>query len=344
MKNVSLKLTLILLCLCLVLGGCSNNPTGPSQNPTDNTGDGDGLKSGIDFEVLADEVIIAETDVTFTDARGETVTLQKHPGRVISIINSYTTLWYQAGGSIIGRLENESELPPEALDPAVQIVGATTSSVSMEALLTLEPDLVILRLSSGSNYIPQLEQNGVPVLAMEYNGFADYLKWLKIFTALNGTEELYTAQGTDLLTEIDDIIAQIPDMDNPTVMFMFGTTSSVKAYLSNTAVGEMIKQMKAINIADSWEDTTATSVEMNTEYLITADPDYILVQCMGDPAKIEEYINDVYGGEGWWKALSAVQNGRVVYLDRGLFHFKANNRYAEAYHELGKILYPDVFA
>ena len=37
-------------------------------------------------------------------------------------------------------------------------------------------------------------------------------------------------------------------------------------------------------------------------------------------------------------------NDRVIYLDRSLFHYKPNARYAEAYMELAKILYPATFS
>ena len=54
---------------------------------------------------------------------------------------------------------------------------------------------------------------------------ADYLKWLKVFTALNGTEEL-SDLGVDLLTQIDQAIAQVPTEESPSVVLMFGTTSA----------------------------------------------------------------------------------------------------------------------
>jgi iron complex transport system substrate-binding protein len=342
MKRLLLKLLPALLCLSLVLSACGQSAA-PSQSEPQISAP-ETPASGLDFEAAAQEVVVTDTDVTFTDSLGQTVTIAKRPERVVSLLNSYTALWYQAGGVVVGRLESETELPPEALDPAIKTVGKNASSVSTELLLELQPDLVLLRASWGDALLGQLEQNDIPYIALEYNGFADYLKWLKVFTALNGTEELYQTLGVDLLTQIDQAIAQVPTEESPSVMLMFGTTSSVKAYLSNTAVGEMLAQLGAVNIADRWEDTTATSVEMNTEYLITTDPDFILVQCMGEIDKVRAYIESQYADEDWWKTLSAVQNDRVIYLDRSLFHYKPNARYAEAYMELAKILYPATFS
>lgn len=296
----------------------------------------------IDFEALAKEVVISGDSVSFTDAAGDKVTLAKKPQRVVGLYNSYTSLWYQAGGTIVGRIDSSSELPKEALDEAIQTVGGMTT-VNLETVIALEPDLVILRKSKQDKLVEQLKQNKIPYIAMEYDSFKDYLKYLKIFTALTGNEQLYQTQGLDLLHKINETVGKVPSENNPNALLMFGTSSSVKAYLSNTAVGEMLSQLKANNIADKWEDTKATSVELNIEYLTTANPDYILVQCMSSVDEVKSYIEATYSKQQWWNALDAVKNGKVIYLDRSLFHYKPNDQYDKAYLELAKILYPEVF-
>ena len=37
-----------------------------------------------------------------------------------------------------------------------------------------------------------------------------------------------------------------------------------------------------------------------------------------------------------------MQNDKVYYLEKTLFHNKPNSRFAEAYQKLAEILYPDV--
>lgn len=294
------------------------------------------------FLDLADEVVITDNDVTFVDAKGEEVTIQKNPQKVVGLLNSYTNLWYEAGGTVVGRLDSEKELPEEALDPSIETLGKT-NSVNMELLLSLEPDLVLLRLERHNELIPQLEENNIPYIAMEYNSFNDYLKWLKIFTALNGTEEIFDQISTEKVDAVNQTIEKTEGQENPDILLIFGTSSSLKAYLSNTANGQILKQLGANNIADSWENTDATSIEINTEYLIESDPDFIFVQCMNEPEEVEALINEVYGTTDWWQELSAVKNDNVIYLDRALYHFKPNSRYDEAYQGLAEILYPDLY-
>ncbi|MFV0519315.1 MAG: ABC transporter substrate-binding protein [Lachnospirales bacterium] len=294
------------------------------------------------FADASNEVVINEDSVTFVDERGSEVTISKNPERVVPLVNSYANLWYEAGGDIVGRIDSESELPEEYLGESISTVGDMTE-VNMELLLDLDPDLVILRQSKQADLIPLLEESSIPYITMEYNSMSDYLKYLKIFTALTGNEDLYIENGENVLNDVNETIAKVPSENNPTVLLIFGTTSSLKAYLSNTANGEMIAQLKGNNIADSWEDTDATSIEINTEYVIDSDPDYILVQCMSSEDGVRENIEATFGTTDWWNSLSAVKEGNVVYLDRAMFHYKPNSRYNEAYEELADILYPEVF-
>lgn len=330
------KNLLLIISIMILVSSCSNNSNNNTEN--ENTPE----TTVYNFLDLADEVIVTDSDVTFTDATGEEVTIQKHPQKVVSLVNSYTALWYEAGGSVVGRLDSENELPKEALDPNIQTLGKITS-VNMELLLSLEPDLVLLRTSKQQDLIPQLKENNIPYISMEYDSFDDYLKWLKVFTALNNNDDLFNTLGLQQVDKVNEILSKVPKENNPDVMLIFGTSSSLKAYLSNTANGQMLEQLGANNIADSWENTDARSIDINTEYLIESNPDFIFVQCMNDPSDVKSLIDSTYGTTNWWQDLSAVKNNNVIYLDRDLYHFKPNKRYSEAYENLAKILYPDIY-
>ncbi len=53
-------------------------------------------------------------------------------------------------------------------------------------------------------------------------------------------------------------------------------------------------------------------------------------------------VEDTYGGNAVWQSLRAVQEGRIYYLEKILFHNKPNSRFGEAYLKLAEILYPDI--
>ena len=77
------------------------------------------------------------------------------------------------------------------------------------------------------------------------------------------------------------------------------------------------------------------------EAIVAADPDVILVTTMGDEEKAVANFEDTLQADPAWRSLRAVQDGRVYMLDKALFHYKPNERWAESYETLADILYTE---
>ena len=123
---------------------------------------------------------------------------------------------------------------------------------------------------------------------------------------------------------------------------MFSGSNSLQANTSNTVVGGMISALNAVNIVDTWENTTgAERLDINLETVFAANPDVIVVQCHAGAEDAMAQVEELYGDNPVWQSLDAVKNGRVYYLEKTLFHNKPNSRFAEAYQKLAEILYPD---
>ena len=134
------KIFAMLLCLCMLVGvftACatkkpdstddttvttkgtettSTTDTGktePAGKDDDKEKENEALKAKLkeDFLKAANEVIVTEDSVTFKDATstdGSTVTVKKGIGNVVNLYASFTTLWYEAGGSVIGCIGGSS--------------------------------------------------------------------------------------------------------------------------------------------------------------------------------------------------------------------------------------------
>lgn len=295
-----------------------------------------------ELEKDANTIVINDDEVVFKDADGVEQTIKKNPKRVLGVYNSYTNLWYEAGGTIIGRIESTTELNENAINDGKDIiVGKTNTTINIESVLDANPDLVLLSSSKqGKTLIPQLQENNIPYISMEYNGISDYLKYLKLFSAINNTNN-YEETGKKVVGNIAKIIAQVPENNNPKALLIFGTTKSLKAYLSNTANGEMLKFLGVTNIADTWTNDSVTSIEINEEYVMSEDPDFIFVQSMGDQELVEELFTTTYSSK--WASLKALKNKQVIFLDKEWYHYKPNKDYDKAFLKLAKKLYPEEF-
>ena len=69
-----------------------------------------------------------------------------------------------------------------------------------------------------------------------------------------------------------------------------------------------------------------------TEPLLEAvRPDYIFVSTMGSADAAKAYMLEAVESNPAWAELSAVKNGRYIFLPKELFHYKPLNRWDESY-------------
>lgn len=308
------------------------------------------------FLEKADAVVVNEDSVTFTDASGkDSVTIQKNPQKVVNLYASFTTLWYEAGGEVAGLIGGDSSVAlyeeyigrDITADAGVTTVATSSSGKKWdtETIVALQPDLIICSTAmSGYKTIEApAEAAGIPVIAMRYNDFSDYLMWFKVFANLTGHTELWEEVALKSLDEVVDVLLACPTENPPRVFSMFSSADNLQANTSGTVVGGMIDAMHAKNIVDEWEGASEVErLDINLETVFAADPDIILVQCHAGKEDAEALVASLYGDNPVWQSLTAVQNGKVFYLEKSLFHNKPNSRFAEAYKVLAGYLYPDL--
>ena len=374
------KIFALLLCLCLMAGALTacavKDPDSPDTTAAVGTtaaagGDDDTTASGEDdsktealkaalkaeFLKAADEVTVSDAAVTFKDvtsADGSTVTIKKNPGKVVNLYASFTTLWYEAGGSVVGCIGGSSsqDLYNEYIgrditaDAGMTVVATTSSGKKWdtEKIVALQPDLIICStaMSGYSTIENPAKAANIPVIAVKYDDFSDYLKWFKVFCNISGHPELWDSVAMKALDDVVNVLAEIPDEGASRVFSMFANASKLDANTSSTVVGGMVTAMKAKNIVDDWQNPEgAERLTINLETVFAADPDIIIVQCHAGTDAAKAQVEETYGSNPVWQSLSAVKNGKVFYLEKTLFHNKPNSRFAEAYQKLAEILYPD---
>ncbi|MDF2519817.1 MAG: transporter substrate-binding protein [Clostridia bacterium] len=280
--------------------------------------------------------------ITFVDSLGKTLTLKKNPQRVVCLYTSYLDLWDMSGGKVVGRIDTKENVPEAAKN--VETVGLYTNP-NLEKILALQPDLVLINsdIASQVALIPMLESSKIPYVALKYDTFKDYLKILKIYTELTDREDLYQSKGIAVAQKVDAILAKVPRDRVPSVLLLLGSTKSVSVRLPDTTVGEMLKDLGAVNIAYDPSLSAADMQVFSMERVIEKNPDFIFAQTMGDVEETTARIKKDVESNPAWSYLTAVKEGRYIFLPKDLFLFKPNDRYAEAYEQLAKILYPDIF-
>lgn len=337
MKKRVAALALLLTLSISTIAGCSNQANNVEPNKDKE------VVNELEKNMLEEYgVQIGEDSVTFTDSRNQQVTLNKHPERVVVLFNSYLEIWAKNGGTVVGRIEESVDKIVEGTENA-EIVG-TLGAISLEKVLSLKPDLVILNGNSKiqMELVPILEDNGIGIVALNYFVKDDYFKLVRLFSALNDREDLYEANALKVKEDIEKIIEESPKDKNYKVLIMMASTKNITARGSDSTVGEMLKDLHTANIADT-SNNALDDKNFSLEKIIEEDPDFIFVQTTGSDmeAVLDRIKKDVESNPAW-ASLKAVKEGRYIFLPKDLYMYKANHRYAEAYEGLAKHLYTDL--
>lgn len=337
------RIVLLLLSLVLVAGmftACSSPKVEDVDTPLveDNKQNDDVTESKTEFGVT-----INEDTVSFIDGRGQEVTINKNPQRAVVLYNSFLEVWMDNGGSVVGKLEPTVGQEIPGVEDA-EIIGKL-GAISVEKIISVEPDLIILNSTQKSQLelIPSFEDVNIPVIAIDYVGLDDYLTMTRLFTALNGREDLFKSNALDIVEEIDNILSVIPEEQEHKILLIMASAKSVSARDSSSYVGMMLEDLNTINIADDSGGALSTK-NFSMEKILEEDPDFIFVQTTGSDldATIDRLKEDTEANPAW-ASLSAVQNDRYIILPKDMYMLKANLRYAEAYENLATIIYPELF-
>ena len=261
----------------------------------------------------------------------ETPTVQA-PERVVAANRSLADLWLLAGGSLAGTTEDAMEL--EGIGDQTKVIG-TTEKLNLEAIVALEPDLVLLSASipAHKNARTALEDMQVPCKPLEIDSFDDYDAAMRELTAMTGREDLYRQNVTEVRARIDEILKKAGRTDASYLAIRISPSKTV-ALKEDYFSCAIISGFGLKNIAQ--DDTTLK--ELNLEAVVQWDPDYIFVISQGNEEKAQQLYQNVYLDQPAWSGLQAVQNGRVFLLPKDLFQFKPNARWDEAYAYIDRIL------
>ena len=270
-----------------------------------------------EYLAKADAVQVTDDSVTFTDnstAEGAEITLKKNPARPALLYGSLTTLWYEAGGTAAGCIGGKSSVSlykdyigrDVTQDEGVTVLAESSAGKqwNVESIIAFQPDLVICStaMSGHATISPPAGAAQIPVIAVAYNDFSDYLKWFKVFCNLTGHPELWESVALKSLDDVLATIALAPTENNLNVLCLFNSPKDLRVNTDLTLTGAMIKQLNGKNIVDKWENASgADRLPLNLEAAFDGDPDMILVQCHGDLKKVKEQIEAAVGGSPVWR-------------------------------------------
>ena len=275
---------------------------------------------------------------TFIDDLGRTVTVTD-TGRTATLLGSFAQIWMLSGGDVCATADDAWVDLHLALPEDTVNLG-NIKELSLEMLLSSQPDFILASANTRQHleWKEVLEAAGIPVAYFHVADFADYLRLLKLCTDLTGRCDLYKKNGLDIQEQIDSVLKKSAQRGNaPTVLCLRASASLITVKNSrDNVLGEMLSALGCIKLADS---ETSLLENLSIERILEADPDYIFVVQRGDDeAGMIANVASMMAENPAWQQLTAVKEGRLLYLDKNLYNLKPNHRWGEAYEQLEEIL------
>ncbi|MGD8455139.1 MAG: ABC transporter substrate-binding protein [Anaerolineales bacterium] len=321
------KTFLIFILLCLLIASCDANtaPTGAATQPP---------TAPPTIEPIPTE---KPEPLVFTDGKGRTVEIEGHASAIVTLGPSILEGLFAigAGDQVVGR-EEYSIYPEEALE--ITNVGSLWGDLPSEAIVALEPDLVIASQLITDEQVSAIEDLGLTVYWLgNPNDFEGLYSNLTILAGLSGHEE----EAETLIDSIKTRVAAVEDLiastdERPTVFYELDATDLQNPYTTGagTFIDTLISMAGGSNIGAVLEGDYA---QMSSEEIIVQDPEIILLS--DAPYGISP---ESIGERPGWEVISAVVNDKVFPFDPYLVSVPGP-RMVDGLEEMAKLLHPELF-
>lgn len=322
-----------LLIALLALVACGAPATEPAAETEDVSAP---AEEPTDVPVAGEPEADPEPFATYTDVTGREVVLDAMPESIVSLAPSLTESLFAigAGDAVVARTEY-CNYPPE-VESLPTIGGFSADSMSIEAIVALEPDLVVGGINH-TEVAATLEDQGITVLLVEPASVADIMDTLLTLGAMTGHADQAQAVVDDMQARIDAVtavVAEVPEDERPTVFYevwhepLMTTTNA-------TFIGELIGLAGGVNVFAELEEQYPV---VSAEEIIASNPDVI----MGPDSHGDQLNADVILSREGWDSITAAQNEAFVLVDGDMVS-RPGPRVVDSLEVMAAGMYPDLF-
>ncbi|MEW5784453.1 MAG: cobalamin-binding protein [Bacillota bacterium] len=270
-----------------------------------------------------------------TDQAGREVVLQDVPERIVSLSPSNTEIVFALGMAdrVVG-VTDYCNYPPEA--EAKAKVGGF-SNPNLELILELEADLVLAG-SLHEEFIPRLEEMGIPVLVLAPETLADVYASLMLVAEVTGSTE----QGELLVAEIQERVSRVQaalgslNEDEKVVVYYEVYSDPLMSAGAGTLINEIITLSGGRNI---FADLAEQYPKVSAESVVERQPQVILFPDYHGSAEImAEQMTERPG----WESIPALRENRAYAVHDDAFT-RPGPRVVDAIEQTAKLFYPGLF-
>jgi iron complex transport system substrate-binding protein len=324
----------LLITLGLLLAGC-----GPAATQAPPTAAPPTAAPTMTATVVPTEESTAEptpAPITLTDGLGREVTLSAPAVQIVSLAPSNTEILFaiDAGDTLIGR-DDFSDFPEAAA--GVPSIGSLYPSVNAEAVVALEPDLVLAAGITNPDDVKALSDLGLTVYAGRVaqtldDIYADILD-IGVLTGKSAQAETLVDQ---MRARVEAVAEVTQAAEKPVVFYEVDATEPEKPWTpgKGTFIDVLITMAGGQNagaIADDY-------FQISFEQLLAQDPDVIVLGSFTFGGQTP----DMVAARPSWDSLNAVKDNAVYTFDDNLVS-RPGPRVVDGLETLAKLIHPELF-
>ena len=251
--------------------------------------------------------VSADSPYCAIDDLGEQLCLDAPAQRIAALSPSATELAFAAGaGEQVVAVVAHSDYPPEA--EALPLVG-DHQRIDLEALLALQPDLVIGWVSGNPPaQLEKLAALGLPVFYLEPQHFEGIASAIESLASLTGSEAQGYPAADDFRSQMAALEAKYAQLEPVSVFYQVWETPLMSVNDENF-IGQIISLCGGDNIMG---EQARQVPRLNAEVVIARDPAAIITGGNGEDNR------DWFELWRQYSELSAVANGRLFLVPPSL--------------------------
>lgn len=252
-------------------------------------------------------------------SEGETLTLSKMPERIVCLSNAALQILVRCDIHPIAVTTPSSSVDYPDWVKELPVISTGMSSLDIEAVLALEPDLVIVGSYQKETYGQQFADAGVHVYYTSEGPSIAYneAKEEALTLARSFGAEALVQEIADEFAAVEARAADYRAAHARQSMMIFFHTPGAYQQTSQGYLGSMLAMLPFDNLSDTLVDPASRTVPIDTETAISMNPDVIFA--ISPTAPTAEVLQSVYEeafaeNADLWNQLDAVHNGNVIYL------------------------------
>jgi iron complex transport system substrate-binding protein len=241
--------------------------------------------------------------ITVTDDLNRKITITRPAHRIVALAPHIVENIYSAGaGDFLVGAVDYCDYPVAA--NKIPRVGSI-SSYSLEAIIELKPDLVVVWMSTrGGEVLAKLEALGIPTFASDPHDLADIAKSIRDYGALSGTQ----GQAESSVKQFEEKLQKLKQgyqKKRPVSVLYEVWYEPLQTINDQHIISDVIRLCGGVN---SFGDAKVLAPKISIESVIARNPDVIVASGMGEarPDWLDNWRK--------WPNLNAVKKQHLYFI------------------------------